>query len=676
MLKRKLHQFYIFRTREKQPRLLFSPASLAICAKRLALWFGLLLLFQCSLKTPTAPTWNTKLTIPLVKKNYDMVTLIEKMNEPSLRADSLGNLFFHIEEDLDTIRLLGRLVCDSITKNFKDTLGAIKIIPSESKQALFWITDFYSGEPGMVPPSSATTATDLDTFTTFYQITIQQAHASLAVTNHLGLDLDSLKFDIIDRLSSETKKTTIIPGGIRDGGSIIQKLTFADETFSNQFAIQVSVHTPGGFLPSLEDKYLSFDFSIDSLTASQGIAKIPSFDLATEEEIVLPSNHKIDSAEIGSGNLFLDLYNFTNILADMEVDFPELENNGEILKANRIVPASGHSDMELPLDKYSFKPLSGSSIKAQIQIRIHDSGDQLVFFKSSDSVTAFAALSKITFSQISGKLEPTVVDIGEIQRDLDLPQGFENAHVKNASLSLEIHNGVNFPAKLSATIEGDKKQRLELTGDVEAGTPWATAVTTLQEDNLDPLLNPVPQRITITGQIICGDGISSGIVNEEDFFFGEIKITSPVELVLDSCQVQIEADSYSVNDDVRSLIEDQVNSSKAIFKIENHLPLDAKVIIFLSKNKENIFSDPDLVIGPIAVSRGELDQNGLVVNSITSEGTMSLDREKLQVFTNSPFYIAGKLNFPGTGGNTIKALATDFIRITSYVEVEVKNKKD
>jgi hypothetical protein len=55
---------------------------------------------------------------------------------------------------------------------------------------------------------------------------------------------------------------------------------------------------------------------------------------------------------------------------------------------------------------------------------------------------------------------------------------------------------------------------------------------------------------------------------------------------------------------------------------------------------------------------------------------MSLDREKLQVFTNSPFYIAGKLNFPGTGGNTIKALATDFIRITSYVEVEVKNKKD
>jgi len=676
MLKRKLHQFYILRTREKQSRLLLFPTGLTIWAKRLALWFGVLLFFQCSLKTPTAPSWNTRLTIPLVKKSYDMVTLVEKMNEPSLRIDSLGNLFFHIEEDLDTIRLWGRLVCDSVTKNFKDTLGTIKIIPSESKQAIFWITDFFSGEPGIVPPGSATTETDLDTFTTFYQVTIQQAHASLAVTNHLGLDLDSLKFDIIDRLSSQTKKTTIIPGGIRDGDSILQKLTFADETFSNQFTIRVSIHTPGGFLPSLEDKYLSFDFSIDSLTASQGIVKIPSFDLTTEEEIVLPSSHAIDSAKIRSGNLFLDLYNFTNILADMEVDFPEFENKGEILKANRIIPASGHSNIELPLDGYSFKPLSGNSIKAQIQIRIHGSGDQLVFFNSSDSVTASADLSKITFSQISGKLEPTVVDIGEIQRDLDLPQGFENAHVKNASLSLEVHNGVNFPAKLSATIEGDKRQRLELKGDIEAGTPWATAVTTIQEDNLDPLLNPVPQRITITGQIICGDGISSGIVNEEDFFFGEIKITSPVELILDSCQVQIDADSYSVNDDVRSLIEDQVNSSKAIFKIESHLPLDAKALIFVSKNKENIFSFPDLVIGPVDVPRGELDQNGVVVNSRISESTISLDREKLQVFTNSPFYIAGKLDFPGTGGNTIKALATDFIQITSYVEIEVKNKKD
>jgi hypothetical protein len=670
MLKGKLHKFFVKRLEEK--KFCFSLPWM----KRLTFLFGLLLFFQCSPKTPTAPSWNTKLTIPLVKKNYDMVTLVKKMNEPSLKTDSLGNLFFHIEEDLDTIRLLGRLVCDSVTKNFKDTLGTIKITPSESKQVIFSTTDFHLGGPGEVPPGSVTIEVDLDSFTSFYQVTIKEGYATLMVVNHLGFDLDSLKFDIIDKISSETLKTSTIPAGIQDNDSIIQKLTFVDETFSNQLAIQISAHTPGGFLPSLEDKYFSFDFSLDSLMVTQGIAKVPSFDLTTEEEMILPSNHIIDSARVRTGSLFLDLYNFTNVLSQLEALFPEFEKNGEILKASRIIPAMGHSDLELSLNGYSFKPLSGNSIKTQIEIQTNGSDDKLVLFSSSDSVTLSADLSEIAFSQISGRLEPTVVDIGEIQRDLDLPPGFENAHIKNANLSLDIHNGVNFPADLSVTIQGDKGQRLELFGDIEAGTPWATAVTTIQEDDLDLLLDPVPQRITVTGKVTCGDGISSGTVNEEDFFFGEIEITSPLELILDSCQVQMDADSYNVNDDVKSLIEDQVNSSQMITKIESHLPLDAKVLIFLSKNKESIFSDPDLVIGPVEVPQGELDHNGWVVNSRTSESTIGLDYEELQVFRNSPFYIAGKLDFPGTDGNMVKAKTEDFIQINSYIEFEVKNKKD
>jgi hypothetical protein len=662
---------------EKEKFYRLSPHSgLDIWIKRLSWLLGFLLLFQCSLKTPTAPRWNTTLTIPLVKKNYDMVTLIEKIGEPSLRADSLGNLFFHIEEDLDTIRLLGKLVCDSVTENFKDTLGIVKITPSESKQVTLWAADFYGGELGLVPPGDTTIQTDLDTFTSFYQATIQQGYGSLKATNRLGFNLDSLKFDIIDKVSSNTIQTLIIPGGILDNDSIIQRLTFADKTFFNRFTIQINAHTPGGIVRTLDDKYFSLDLTIDSLTLTQGIAKVPGFDLTQEEEILLPSNHVIDSAKVKTGSLHLELYNFTNISSDMEIDFPEFEKNGEMLKANNITPALGHSHVELSLDGYSFKPLSGSSINAQIKMHTDGSGDQLVSLTSSDSVTASAFLSKITFSQISGRLEPTEVDIGEIKRELDLPPGFENAHVKNASLSLDIHNGVNFPAQLSATIEGDKGQRLELAGDIEAGTPWATAVTSIQENHLDPLLDPVPQKITLTGQVTCGDGISSGIVNEEDFFFGKVQISSPLELILDSCRVQIDPDSHSLNEDVRSLLEDQVNSSRMVIKIESHLPLDAKVWILVSKNQEDIFSNPDLVIGPANVPGGELDGNGLVTSSTLSKNAVSLTHDELQVFKNSPFYIAGKLDFPGTKGYTVKAQASDFVQITSYVELEVRNKKD
>ena len=103
-------------------------------------------------------------------------------------------------------------------------------------------------------------------------------------------------------------------------------------------------------------------------------------------------------------------------------------------------------------------------------------------------------------------------------------------------------------------------------------------------------------------------------------------------------------------------------------KFEIKIPLNYK--------EENIFSDPDLVIGPVNVPKGELDQNGLVTGTESSEDTISLNYEELQIFRNSPFWVAGKLDLPGTDGNIIKALATDFIQIISYVEVEVKNKKD
>jgi hypothetical protein len=650
--------------------------SLLVWGKRLALPFGLLVFLQCSLKTPSAPSWNTTLTIPLVNENYDMVTLIDKMDEPSLTIDSLGRLFFHIEEHLDTVRLLGKLVCGSVTESFKESLGAIQINPLESKQQTFSVTDFYAGEPGWVPAGSMAIQADLDTFASFSQVTVQEGYLTLAVTNHLGLDLDSLQLDITDNSSLEVLKTNVVPGGIQDNDSVTQKLTLTDKTFSNQLAIQVNAHTPGGFLSSLEDKYLSVDFSIDSLTVIEGRAQVPRVDLTAEDEIMLPSHHVIDSARIRTGCLSVDLFNGTNLPADMAIDFPGLVKDDRTLEAKRTLPAGGHSSLELSLQGYSFEPLSGNFLVVRIKVQTTDSGDQLIFFSSSDSVTAAAILSEVAFSQIAGVIEPTAVDIGEIQRDIDLPAGFENVRLRGASLNLDIHNGVNFPANLSVTLQGEKGQRLELSGEIEAATPWATAVTTIQEDDLDPLLDPVPQQLTVTGEVICGDGASSGAVNEEDFLFGKLEVASPLELILDSCEVQIDQNSHTVNDDVRSLIEDQVNSGQVIFKVESHLPLDANVLIFVGKTQEDVISDPDLVVGPVTVLGGELDPDGLVIDSRRSESTISLNHDQLQIFTNSPFHMAGKLEFPGTDGKIIKALATDFIRITSYLEIQVKNKKD
>jgi len=645
------------------------------CAKFL-IGFLSALLIQCSINKPTAPTWNVKLSVPLVNRYYDMATLIDKMDEPYLKLDTLGNPLFYFEEELDTIRLVDKLRCDSTSVNFKDTLGIMNLHPSESKQILVHITEFYNGPPGYVPPCSATIEEDLDTFSTFSQITVKEAFTTLMVSNHLGLNLDSVQIKIIDRSFSDTLQTVIFPGGIDDGDSNTQKVTFVNKTFSNRLGIQIKATIPGGEIQTLEDKYLFLDFTVDSLKVIQGRAKVPAFDLSKEETISLSTKSIIDSAQIKTGIIFLNLRNFTNLGADVEVHFPELMKDDHILSVVRHLPVSGHSEVNLVLDGYTFRPVVGNEVRVQTKVWSSGSEGSLIDFNSSDSVGVNGTLSETIFSQICGIIESTRVEIDQITRQLEIPPGFESAHLTNASLNLEIHNGVDLPANLSVVIQGEKGQNLSLQAEIEAGSPFGTAITSIFEDQLESLLSPVPQTLTVTGEIICGDGQTFGIVKEEDFLFGKIIVSSSWELILDSCQIQIDQDSDEVNDDVKELIQDQINSGKVMLKVESHLPLEAEAEIFFSQNQENLFSNPDLVIGPVNVPAGELNHNGSVKESSSSQIEINVSYQDIQVFKSVPFYMAGSIDFPGTNGGTIKATSADFIKISSYLELNVKNKKE
>ena len=634
------------------------------------------LILQCSIEKPAAPTWNVKLSVPLVNRHYDMANLIERIDEPYLKMDDLGNPSFYFEEELDTIRLVDRLRCDSTSASFKDTLGVIDIATSESREILIQVTDFYTGDPGFVPPCSATIEEDLDTFSNFSHITASEAFATLTISNHLGIDLALVQVKIIDRAFSNTLHTEFLTEGVDDGNSISQEIVLIDKTFSNSLGFEIKIFSPGGEILTFEDKYLLVGFSLDSMRVTEGRAKVPSFELSDEEEILLPTRSIIDSAVIKNGELSLHLDNRTNLRAVVQIHFPEIQKDDHDLSALCNLPASSSSDLILTLDEHTLRPDEGNRVTAQIRVWSPGSEDALVDFHSSDSVTAEFTLSEVIFSQVCGIIESTRVEIDPIERELEIPPGFESAHLTNASLSLEIHNGVDLPADLSLIIEGDQGQNLSLHAQVEAGGPFGTAVTSVFEDELESLLNPVPQSLTITGEIICGDGESHGIVREEDFFFGIVKVSSPWELILDSCQVQIDADSDELDHDVREMIEDQINFGKVVLKAESHLPLGARARILFSRSQESLFSNPDLVIGPVSVAAGELDYDGSVKESNFSEIEISLTHQELQVFTSTPFYMTGTIDFPGTDGEPIRVLATDYIKVISYLELNVKNKKE
>jgi hypothetical protein len=505
------------------------------------------------------------------------------------------------------------------------------------------------------------------------QLSIRRGTARLKVENHMGVDLDSFSVELVDSVPGTPLATIIFESGIKQDSTKTRDFDLSNKSVSSKLSGNNKGHTPGDTVLTLADKYISFNLCFpDTVFASSATAKIPAINISKTQAIGLPTQNIINSARIKSGNLHLQLYNRTNLPANLTILLPDLTSSGSPLTLSRHIGALSFLDLTIPLSGYTFQP-SGQNINLQINGQTEGSGENLVSISSSDSISISVSSDTILFSSLSGIIQPTLVQIDPMQVNLDLPQGLSSVSLTDAILDLKIKNGVGFPGYLDLNLNGEDGQSLLIRGQVESGAPDNQVITILRENNLSSFLNPIPERINLTGQATCGDGITSGRVTENDFICGEMILSSPFEFVLDSTRIQIDPDSNSLQEDLRDGLEKRVNSAKIYLDLENHLPIGAKVELFFSRDSATLYTSPELLIGPVSINPAQTDSSGLVTNPVITENIIQLTKNDLQVFQNLPFYTGGRITFQSTNGRKIKFLSTDYIKIRSRLELEVKN---
>ena len=631
-----------------------------------------LTIFQCSLKKPSSPVWETDLILPLINKTYDMVTIIEEADESSIYVDSLGQLCFSQEVDLDTTKIEELLTLHHSSYRVKETVGVLKIKSPDPQETEFVLTDVYQGEVGLVPPFSFALYKELEKMNTFSSVTLDQGKAIISAENHLSLDLDSLKIDLIDDQSQQIIETVTFPEGLREGAIDTLEVNLNGKSISNQISYSVQAHTPGDTILSLSDKYLKLGFSFsDSVSVREALAQIPEIQIGKTETYVIPTDDVVQRAVVKTGYVALNISNHTHLSSDLRIKMEAFTLEGVPLSTNRFLLPGDSVYVEIPLDGHIFQPESGRELNVDLYALTQSTGTQQVWFASSDSIVVKADLSQLYFREVTEIVQPSLVHIDSIEKEIDLPQGFDAAHLPRASLSLEITNGVNLKGDLRVQIQGDGSQTIELSGSIDAGSASHPVKTIIIEDDLTHFLNPIPSRITVVGDVSFGDGVTSATITEEDFVRGKIVISSPLELILDFTQVQMDEGEDSLGEDERELVCKRLNNTKIISKFENHLPLEARVELYL-KTAPEVYSQPDLLIGPIELNSGEVDEDGKVITSTFSQDLTQLDKEKLKIFESVPFYVGGKIFFPGTEGEKVKFRATDYIKVSSYLEIKVR----
>lgn len=636
------------------------------------LFLVFLTILQCSVKKPSAPTWNTRLNIPLINKTYDMRTIVEKLDDLSLILDSLGNPCFYKKIEVDTIRMDKILTLDSTDQSFFETLGVFRITPPDTQKTEFLLKEVYSGELGLLPSFSFLLEEKLQRIETFSSVTLDKGEAFIKVSNHLGLDLDSLSIDLIDKITSEIIGTVIYSDGISNDSSKVGKIDLAKKSFSNDLSFDIKAHTPGGTILTLADKYLLLSlFFSDSIYVKEAKAQIPEIFKEIRNSFFLPKDHTIEKGEIEKGKILFKIYNKTNLSADMEITLPNLTKAENPLSLTEYLPPLSLDEMEIILDDCKIQSVSNGEIALFWSLKTSGTGEEQVEVKSSDSIKIFVEFKKIEFRKLSGVFSPTQIKIEREPEPLDIPTGFETAKLSGAYLKAEILNGVNLPAVLSLKLMGDQGKQLEILEDISSGTSSNPMKTLIVKDDLTDFFNPIPYMITVSGEALYGDGMENGTVTREDFVWGKLEIFSQIEVIFDSNQLELDSDSLSLEEEDRKLLSQRANWTNVVILLENHLPLDLSLELFIN-DSEDVYNQPDLVVGPVKLNSGEKDQNGIVINPASSETKIELKKEDLKIFEKTPFWIGGYINLFGTNGEKIKIVAKDYLKITSFVEAEIQ----
>ncbi len=104
----------------------------------------------------------------------------------------------------------------------------------------------------------------------------------------------------------------------------------------------------------------------------------------------------------------------------------------------------------------------------------------------------------------------------------------------------------------------------------------------------------------------------------------------------------------------------------------SHLPVGAVFYLQFARSDSLVFTQPDLSIGPVSVASGQIDpQTESVQAPVENEINLSLSRDDLLLFTRDRVYSGVRIQFPGTNGQVVKLLASDYLTLKAFANIKV-----
>lgn len=364
---------------------------------------------------------------------------------------------------------------------------------------------------------------------------------------------------------------------------------------------------------------------------------------------------KVDEAKLSSGQLNLSITNNIGIEALVNFSINEFTKNGVILDTSFSI-SSDPSLVSVDLEGYTLDLDIDSDPQIVNYVSSIDiPSDELISLTFGQSILIDVNLDSISFSEISGYVDPVIVDIDSIQQELDLPEEIENLDFSIINMDFEFQSSLMLPVFLNLTLSSINDE----TGESYSRNIDNVNITEnpyFSIDSIEQLINIKPDRIIATGNAKVGSLTDFGSVNTTDSLSGTLTIAAPLAFEIDeNSAIDMDYEEFEAIENI-----DELLAAKIFVDYENDLELGASIIVLMATDTNTFFDGRPDTLAELTIKSSQTNVDSLII-----------DQSSFELLERESNYSKVILNLLGNNEGSTRFLSTDTIKYSIYLSTEI-----
>lgn len=662
---------------------------------------------SCGIQSPTAPSWDVSLNLPLVDTTYSILDMIKK-DSSIVKPDytKQGLLVYSTVKDVEKIEVSDKLTVDGFSTNTSKQIGSISINGDSTKANIGFNWSQQGLTPGTQIPvlaeNNRAVSSDLTTINQFQSAKFESGTIIIDIKNNFA-QYDTLTINGLiiknsvspnEIVAQTTAKLVVPPNSTRS----FPPISFnPGVTVKNQlkFETTVSITGSGSNLVTIPATAFSVTTKFSTLSVSEAIAKIPQQNpIVIDSSIVMDKISaqptKFKTVKIATGNLNITLKNNLDVDANVTMEIANLKNSSNVkfTVSKTILRKSTTKFVDnLSLTDYSLVSLDNNptnKINYKVTFTSQASSDYRTI-KKTDDFQATVDFSSLGIKEFDGIVKPTALDETRSAVNLDtkdLQKKFSFTQINFKEPLIELHLVPSAGAKINFKING----RLEAQNSLgQKSTLFLNAntmdkITITETDsviklNADSVSNffkkftRLPDSIFVYAGGTLNANYQQVTVNNTSYVSGSAKIELPLDLGIsdglftDSVKMDFDADKQKSIRDLNTADMNLIltNGLAVSFTFTGILYDSANIFLMNFPPKH---ADQDTLI---TVSGGVTDANGNVITKTTKTVTVKIAAGESDLIARAKYMrIFIKLNTSRSNNLPVKFKTNDDIHIESY----------